>query len=143
MSADREYLDQFYKVYTDSTTKLSDINRKLVYAGFAVIWIFRVAINDNDGTLDNNTDHFQLAGILRIALAFLVASLILDFLQYLLQGLSIKFYIWQAEDKVSKNESIKEYKGDTNIVNALWWLKLFTTLIAFILIIIFSLDNIR
>ena len=35
-------------IYVGSSTKASDINRKLIFAGIAIVWIFRVSSEQGD-----------------------------------------------------------------------------------------------
>lgn len=72
------YLEQFYTL----TGKASDINRNLALAGIAIIWIFR----------NTNLNEKLLPEILICPLIYFITSLILDLVQYLFSGLSVKFF---------------------------------------------------
>ena len=66
-------LSEFKKDAHDFSSKLSDINRNLSFAGIAIIWIFR--LESKNGLI--------LPECLYLPLFFLVGSLALDLLQYL------------------------------------------------------------
>lgn len=143
MSKEREYLNQYYEIYTKSSSTVSELNRKLVYAGFAIIWIFRISSNDSFGSLDNASYKFELPPAFHWSIVFLVGSLILDFIHYFFQSLSIKHYLKVSEAKLDANGSFDEYEEDEIIINIFWWAKIGMTFIAYLIILYFVIDNIK
>ncbi len=65
-------LEEARKAYYDFSKSLSDINRALGFAGIAVIWLFK----------QQNQSRLMVPRGLHVAAILIVASLSLDFLQY-------------------------------------------------------------
>jgi hypothetical protein len=63
----------FWDRYKDLTATISNNFRQLVFAGFAVVWIYN----------DNKIVTFHIAAPLLLATALFMIAIILDYLQYL------------------------------------------------------------
>lgn len=88
--------DTLRETYYFYTGKASDINRQLIFAGIAIIWLFKT---DGEGQFSLPID------LLLPAKAFILA-LILDILQYIIAGaiygLTNRYHEWKgtSEDSI-------------------------------------------
>jgi len=115
------------------TGKLSEINRQLAFAGIAIIWIFK---NTTEGT-------FKLPYELLIPATLLVASLAADLLQYIYQALAWSIFHRYHEKKKKEDE---DFLAPISMNYASWGLfilKVFFTVTAYILILIFLQNHIK
>ena len=83
-----------------SSTKVSDINRQLAFAGIAVCWIFK---NDSTGMV-------QLPHELILPLTLFVVALALDILQYIYQTIVWTIY-WRTKENKPDVTMDSEYKA--------------------------------
>ena len=116
-------VDEGYERSTEASSKASEINRKLAFAGIAIIWVFKI---DAGAGRQIVPPELFLPGIL------LVVSLALDLLHYVL-----KSEIWyRITRKYEKADTLEfpvppwiNYPGDI-----LYWFKIIATIIAYILL---------
>lgn len=114
-------------VISDLSAKVSDINRNLVLAGIGVIWIF--VQTDKAGTviLEDN---------LVWALILFVASISLEFLQYVLTIL-VNFYYLRA---CKKNKDMPTWYS--YIPWIFWAIKVLLMIWAYVLIYLFLIKHV-
>ena len=91
-------LSEYNKRAREYTGKASDITRHLIFAGIAIIWIFK---KDVDGK--TTIDAFLIYPLLLLSFA-----IICDLLQYVVGGL-----VWQKFFKINEKIAKKEHKEDT------------------------------
>lgn len=118
-------LSETRKAYEDASGKLSDINRQLCFAGFAIIWLY----NMSDGEIKIPRELY-FPGIL------LIASLVIDVLQYVYTTVSWHLYYERhtSSDKKEEEENISEPKYINTPAWILFWLKIVGMLWGYILI---------
>lgn len=106
-------LSEIRKAYEDLSGKLSDINRQLCFAGFAIIWIFNKSKED-----------IAVPEELYLPAFLLCCSIFCDIFQYILSSLSWYFY-YSIKRKKEKNddENIVDEPESLNI--APWMLFIF------------------
>jgi hypothetical protein len=136
-------LSEFKKVGENYTGKASDIVRQLIFAGIAIIWVFK---NKQEG--QDTLDPFLI-----IPLLFLCLALIADLFQYIYGG-----HVWGKYYREQEAIAIKEYKLDntkpidpdhkapknkSKPIRALYTLKIWLTCIAFTFIIYFLIRHIN
>ncbi len=87
--------------YGRYSTKVSDINRQLIFAGIAIVWLFRVANNDRNSV-------FPIE--LHPTLFFFILSFGADILQYTFQAIFWFGYYWvkKSKNNMSKNKDVEE-----------------------------------
>lgn len=128
--ADREvnkkYIDDYKKDYEYYTGKASEINRNLALAGIAIVWIFKTTSGSD----------FSLPKELTIPLLWLVISLSLDFLQYVLGGLIwfvyYRYYEKQIDSKkIKRNKDLKAPVILPGILHIIYWAKLVSNILAY------------
>lgn len=90
-------LSEIRTAYEDLSGKLSDINRQLCFAGFAVIWIF-----------NKSKENIAVPEDLYLPALLLCGSIFFDILQYTFSSLS-----WYGYYLYKKNKNIND---DDNIV---------------------------
>lgn len=95
-------LSEIRTAYEELSGKLSDINRQLCFAGFAIIWIFNKSIGD-----------FSVPKELYLPAFFLCLSLSIDLLQYIVSSLSwYFFYLYnRKKDRPDDDVEINEPEG--------------------------------
>jgi hypothetical protein len=126
-SPDTLTLKEGYERSGEASTKSSEINRQLAFAGIAIIWVFKT---DSGGRQIVPNELF-LPGLL------LVLGLSLDLLHYV-----IKSEMWYRITRKNEKADIAEftvpewinYPGDI-----LYWIKIAATIIAYVLLIRFLL----
>lgn len=120
-------LCEIRKDYERYSTNVSQINRKLIFVGIAVIWLFRISGN-------NQT---EIPSDLHRPLFFLCLSCFFDILQYVSQSIMwASYYCYQKRKRNSSSnveeEIVKEPEWP-NIFNwILWGIKVISTIIAYI-----------
>jgi hypothetical protein len=123
-------LKEGYDRSGEASSKSSEINRQLAFAGIAIIWVFKT---DSVGR-QIVPDELFLPGLL------LVISLSFDLLHYVIQS-EMWYRITRRKEKVGITEfTVPEwtnYPGDI-----LYWLKIAATIIAYILLIRFLLARV-
>lgn len=122
--------------YFTYSTRVSEIIRKLNFAGLALLWILS---NEETESFFSNKENF-------IPLRFLVFSMVIDVLQYLIQ--SIIWYIYYMHKRRELlNNNIEDVENAIIIENeacniipwCFWGLKILFTLLAFTFITIILL----
>ena len=115
--------------YERYSTKVSDINRQLIFAGIAIVWLFRVSSNDGHTT-------FPIG--LYPTLLFFILSFGADILQYTIQSLLWFGFYWNKKcknNKLNKKDAediiVKEPEWPNLIPWGLWFLKVVFTVIAY------------
>ena len=117
----KDYLEEFYVF----SSKASEVNRQLALAGVALIWIFK-----------NPEGAQKLIPIQLIKpLYFLVASLSLDLLQYVLGAIIWGLYFEYKEYEVNKgyilDDNIKAPNILSYIITSFFFLKIVAMCIAY------------
>lgn len=93
-----------YKHYSEkASAKLSDINRKIVFAGIAIVWIFT-----NVGEAPKLPDQLLIPAV------FLVVSLVWDMVQYIYQTILWSCLFHRKENKYKKANGIKRIEPDVD-----------------------------
>jgi hypothetical protein len=111
--------------YKDNSRKASDICRNLGFAGLALIWAFRVT--SGKGVL--------IPGNLRLAGAFLVVGLALDFFQYMTGTIIWGVYHRIKEKQYGSSNQQFGAPGWINLpTNGFFYMKLTAITLAYILI---------
>lgn len=112
-------LSEIREAYEVLSSKLSEINRQLCFAGFAIIWIF----NKSEGSiLIPNELHFP---------AFLfVISLLADILQYFIS--SIIWYIYYFTNRKENTDESTQEINESEFYNIPGWLFYITKIISLI-----------
>ena len=128
----KDYREDFYYF----TGKASEVNRQLALAGIAIIWIFK--------NPENSTKLFPKALIEPIL--YLITSLSLDLLQYivgaLIWGLFFEYKEYQVNRKEIKKTDIKAPNFFSWIITGLFILKIIAMILAFKGLFYFFLDKI-
>lgn len=102
-------LSEIRKAYEDLSGKLSDINRQLCFAGFAIIWIFNKSKGD-----------IAVPEELYLPALLLCGSIFFDILQYAVSSLAWYFYYCYKKDKNKDNDI--NIVNEPEIFNVLPWL---------------------
>lgn len=129
-------LSEIRDAYESLSGKLSDIVRQLSFAGIGIIWIFRVSNSENSILISKE---------LYWPLLWLVITLILDALQYLISSL-IWYFVYCKYKKDNKNNDdgkvIVKEKERWNIASWVFWLlKTITLSIAFVYLACYLVDK--
>lgn len=126
-------LSEIRGAYEEISGKLSDINRQLCFAGFAVIWIF----NKTDNDISVPTELYLPA-------LLLCASLFFDLLQYAISTLLWYGYYLYKREKNKKDEDVEV--NEPEWLNTISWLlfiaKIISLIIGYILIGVFLICKI-
>lgn len=91
-------LEEIRKDYERYSTNVSSLNRQLIFAGLAIIWLFRIS--------ENGTTSIPLE--LVDSLYFFVFSLCSDILQYVTQSLIWAGYYWRKKYKYRNEENVED-----------------------------------
>lgn len=102
-------LSEIREAYEELSGKLSEINRQLCFAGFAVIWIFNKTEND-----------ISIPSELYSPAFYFTLSLSADILQYIYSSLAWYFY-YISKRKKGKEDSIIEV-NEPECLNIPTWL---------------------
>ena len=125
-------LSEYRDDYQRYTTKLSDVNRNIALAGIALVWIFR----KTDGDSIMITDDLILPSIL------LISALGFDMLQYLYQSIAWAIFFSYHEKKLVDDNSEILAPVEINYASwALFGLKVFSVIVAYVFILIFLIDH--
>lgn len=119
------------------TGKLSDITRQLAFAGIAIIWIFRIG--------EDNYPIIALSKNLVWPLIFIILSLFLDLLHYSYSSYIHRYIIKKAINIGKKNDEdyFKVKEKWIKPTRILFWLKVVSLIIGYVLLIIFVLGHIQ
>lgn len=122
-----DYREEFY-VFTG---KASDVNRQLALAGIAVIWIFKNPENSK----------ILLSDILIEPLKYLIISLGIDLIQYVLGSIIWGIYFeikeYQVNHKNLVNDNIKAPTILSLSITTLFFLKVAAMIYAYLLLLTF------
>ena len=129
-------VDKYKDVYEKASSKLSDINRNVAFAGIGLIWIFTQT--DTKSTIPEE---------LILPAIFLVISLTCDMFQY-----TYKVIVWatifrRREIEIKKNQWTREkefeHSPKLNIPTWFFWgMKILLVLLAYFIILIFLIRTI-
>lgn len=115
--------------YERYSTKVSEINRQLIFAGIAIVWLFRMSNNDGNTI-------FPIG--LHPTLLFFIFSFGADILQYFFQSVIWFLYYWYQKynTKIFKNKDVedcivKEPEWPNIIPWLFWFLKVICSIIAY------------
>lgn len=126
-------LSEIRDAYEEISGKLSDINRQLCFAGFAIIWIF----NKTDNDISVPTELYLPA-------LLLCASLFFDLIQYAISTLLWYVYYLYKREKNKKDEDVEV--NEPEWLNTISWLlfmaKIISLIIGYILIGVFLISKI-
>ena len=109
-------LSEIRKAYEELSGKLSDINRQLCFAGFAIIWIF----NQSDKGVSIPKDLYEPAALFSL-------SLLMDILLYAIPSIIWYIYYW-CKRKKGTDESIQEVY-EPEYLNIFGWIFWFTKIV--------------
>jgi len=129
----KKTIDDYKKDYEYYTGKASEIGRSLALGGIAVIWIFKTT--SSDGSL-------KLPSLLLAPLIWLVITLVLDLMQYIVGGLIWLIYYRYKEfqikkDKIQANDNIEAPNVLPIIIHLIYWSKLISIIVAYCLLLSF------
>ena len=126
-------LSGYKKASEEYSGKASDINRNLLFAGIAIIWIFK---KDTNGGID-------LPQFLLYPLLTFVIGLITDLLQYV-DGYHLWHDFFRRHEKrgISEETDVLDYNNLGVVISRYFWVKLTFTLFGYILLGIFIIDKI-
>lgn len=112
-------LSEYRQEYFEASTKVSEINRNLALAGVVIVWSF-VKYNEEK-------DVIRIAYSLKIALIFIVFSLIVDLTQYIWRTITIARFYSNEEKKIDNKESKKEKQNAfADVSNFPSWIRITT-----------------
>lgn len=127
-------LSEIRKGYEEASGTLSEFNRQLCFAGFAIIWIFNGSVNG-----------FKIPKELFIPGFLLCLSLILDIFQYICTTVVwYCFYLKQRKINSSKDEEevpVEEPESYNVVSWLLFACKILAMISAYILIAIFLISK--
>src|SRR5680860_754515 len=121
--ANKKTVADYKEDYEYFTGKASEINRNLALAGIAIIWIFKTTSETG----------IAIPQDLITPLIWLVISLSLDLLQYIVGGLIwLIFYRYQEyrinRKKIKANKNIKAPAVFPGILHFIYWSKLISNI---------------
>lgn len=121
-------LSEIRCAYEELSGKLSDINRQLCFAGFAIIWIFNKSIGD-----------FSVPQDLYLPAFLLCSSLFADLLQYIISSASWYIYYLRKRSNNNNDETIEVDEPEKlNIIPwILFFIKISLLVIGYVFIGIF------
>jgi len=124
-------VDKYKEVYEKASSKLSNINRNLAFAGIGLIWIFT----------KTNTKSIIPEELILPAI-FLVISLACDMFQYLYKVIVWAIIFRHRETEIKKNQWTREkefdHSSNLNIPSWFFWgIKILFVLIAYFIILNF------
>lgn len=115
-------LSEIRSDYVRYSTKLSDINRQLIFAGIAIVWLFRIS----------TTDGITIPQDLLYPLLLFVASFLFDLIQYLVQSVIWYIYYWiKKSSNVSEDDIVAESELWNIPTWAFWLLKVLTLILGY------------
>ena len=119
-------IKELREIYEDSSTKASDINRKLVFAGIAIVWIFRV-------TECSTLEHI-IPDNLKHVLLLLCISLCIDISQYIVRGIIWHIYYYFKKDPQTSEDQVQAEEPEwlNAIPDSFWYSKFIPTFFAYL-----------
>lgn len=125
-------LSEIRTAYEELSGKLSDINRQLCFAGFAIIWIFNKSIGD-----------FSVPQDLYLPAFLLCSALFTDLLQYVISSASWYIYYLRKRNNANGDDNIEV--AEPEMLNLIPWglffLKVILLVLGYILIGIFLISK--
>lgn len=123
-------IKELRKDYEEYSAQVGDLNRKLIYTGIAVIWLFRISLDNSSTTLPN---------ALHVPLLMLVFSFSIEFVQKIYQTLAtyFQYLFFRHKHKCSSNVEdvvVQEKEWIASIGWILWLLKFIPTIYAYYLL---------
>lgn len=119
-------INELRKIYEDSSAKASDINRKLIFAGIAIVWIFRKTSELGVGEIFPN--EFK-----PILLLFCI-SLCMDVLQYIVRA--VMWHIYYHFHRVPEAKEVDTQACEPEWLNSFpdsfWYAKFVPTILAYL-----------
>ena len=119
-------ISDYKQAYEDASSKLSEINRNLIYAGFALIWIFK--------TPDKSLNINLIWGSI-----LLICAAVSDIMQYI-----ITTCIWYSQfrqiEQNERNNLESDFSHSKKLTYPIWtlfWVKIIFNCLAYIFIFIF------
>ena len=107
-------LDNVRQAHEDLTGKLGDVNRQLVFAGIATLWIFKYTAT---------TGVFALPDALKLPTLLFASALAADLLQYaysaLLYSVMFHFYEYRFRSQAGTEAQLAELSE--NFDHPRWW----------------------
>lgn len=119
-------IKELREIYESSSTKASDINRKLIFAGIAIVWIFRVTeYSTLEQIIPDNLKHVLL---------LLCISLCLDISQNIIRGIlwHIYYYLKRYPQIKEETEQAEEPEWLNAIPDSFWYAKFIPTFFAYL-----------
>lgn len=113
-------------IYDGSSTKASDINRKLIFAGIAIVWIFRKTTELNVGEIF--PEEFK-----PILLLFCI-SLCMDVIQYIIRASMwhVYYHFHRVPEEEEQITQAKEPEWLNAFPDSFWYAKFVPTLLAYL-----------
>lgn len=125
-------LSDFREDYQKYTTKLSDVNRNIAFAGIAIVWIFR----------KTNGDNIAISEELIFPSILLVLGLGFDMLQYIYQSIAWAIFYRYHEKRLMDDDVELLAPIEMNYASwAFFGLKVLSVIVAYVFILIFLVDN--
>lgn len=123
-------IKELRKDYEEYSVQIGNLNRNFVYAGIAIIWLFRVTDDSGATVLPNN---------LHAPLLMLVTSLLIEFIQKMYQTIvtygQYLYFKWKYRIEVNVEDKVVQESELLAIISwVLWCLKFVPTLYAYVLI---------
>lgn len=119
-------IKELREIYERSSTKASDINRKLIFAGIAIIWIFRKTTDLGAGEIFPNE--------CKPILLMLCISLCLDITQYIVRAVMwhIYYYFHRVPENEEATTQAEEPEWMNSFPDSFWYAKFVPTILAYI-----------
>lgn len=114
--------------YREASTQVSSIIRQLTFAGFAFAWLFKIDLVPGGG--------WSIPSGIGWATGLLVLSLLFDILQYLVTSFS-------ADRALSAGVSPDLPQKPLTVMHILWWAKVATTLVGFVILFAAALGQLN
>ncbi len=119
-------IKQLRDIYEGSSTKASDINRKLIFAGIGIVWIFRYSTQPQAGEI--------FPEVFKPILLLFCISLCMDVMQYIVR--SIMWHIYYHIHRVPEANEDKSEAAEPEWMNAFpdsfWYAKFVPTFLAYL-----------
>lgn len=127
-------LSEYIKTSQEFTGLASTVSRQLMFAGIALIWIFK----------SNDSNLISLPKELLFPTGFLVIALILDLFQYIVGSLIwYCFYRYHEKKGTKFKDEINSPIYFTYIINSFFYLKILAVLVAYVYLAEFILINLK
>ncbi len=127
------YRDTYYEI----SGLASSVNRQLAFAGIALLWLFKI---DNNGS-------YALPHNLLYPIAFFIAGLFFDLLQYALGSLIWGIYFHSNEKKIIEDDDDPVVDAAPSLflypLTALFTFKILAVIIAYFILLKHAISVIR